>query len=97
MKKERLVLNKPYLVGMCILDLSKTLMYDYHYNYMYNYQKKYSAGPKDCCPLLFTDINSLVYHIETELVYNDFHKDKDLFDNSDYPNLISIFRKKTKK
>ena len=63
---------------MCILDLSKTLMYDFHYNYI---KKKYNDRAK----LLFTDTDSLTYEIETVDTYKDFWTDKDTFDNSDYP------------
>ena len=76
--KETLTLNRLAYVGMCILDLSKTLTYDFHYNYI---KKKYDnrAG------LLFTDMDSLTYEIEDEDVFKGFWNDKDMFDNSDYP------------
>ena len=32
MQKQRLLVNKPVYVGMCILDLSKTLMYDFQFH-----------------------------------------------------------------
>ena len=76
--KEALTLNRPAYVGMCILDLSKTLMYNFHYNYI---KKKYGDRAK----LLFTDTDSLTFEIEAENVYKDFWNEKDIFDNSDYP------------
>ena len=39
MKKTHIVYYKPVYLGLCVLDLSKTLMYDFHYNYIV-YQEK---------------------------------------------------------
>ena len=88
--KETLTLNRPAYVGMCILDLSKTLMYDFHYNYI-----KDNYGNK--AKLLFTDTDSLTYEIEAEDVYQDFWNDKDKFDNSDYSESSPYFDKTNKK
>ena len=88
--KPTLTLNRPAYVGMCILDLSKTLMYDFHYNYIKN---KYV----DKARLLFTDTDSLTYEIEADDVYQDFWKDKHLFDNSDYPKDNPFFDNSNKK
>lgn len=34
--KQTLSLNRPAYMGMCVLDLSKTRMYDFHYYYSLN-------------------------------------------------------------
>ena len=88
--KPTLTLNRPAYVGMCILDLSKTLMYDFHYNYIKN---KYG----DKARLMFTDTDSLTYEIGVDDVYQDFWKDKHLFDNSDYPKDSPFFDNTNKK
>ena len=79
MKKIEIYFNKPVYVGQAILDLSKTLMYDFHYKFI---KSKYGSRAS----LLFTDTDSLMYEIKTE----DFYKDiKDVilnhFDTSDIP------------
>ena len=74
--KPVLTLNKPIYAGFSILELSKSLMYEFHYKYIKN---------KSNAKLLFTDTDSLVYRIKTENVYEDFYLDKDLFNFSGYP------------
>ena len=50
---------------MCILELSKVLMYQFHYDYIKN---KYGNNSR----LLFTDTDSLMYKIKTVDVYEDY-------------------------
>ena len=88
--KESLILNRPAYVGMCILDISKTLMYDFHYNYI---KEKYGKNAK----LLFTDTDSVTYNIKTEDVYKDFWADKDKFDFSGYKETSDFYDLKNKK
>jgi hypothetical protein len=65
-------LDKPIAVGMVILDLRKRRMQEFHYGYML---PKYGAEKID---LMFTDTDSLCYHVRTEDLY------KDQQENSDY-------------
>ncbi|KAK3784623.1 hypothetical protein RRG08_003431 [Elysia crispata] len=76
--KSRLVLSRPVYVGMSILDLSKTLMYEFYYNQLL-------AQYGDLCQLLYTDTDSLLLEIQTEDVYRDMAKCAELYDTSDYP------------
>ena len=55
--KLALRLKKPAYIGMCILELSKVLMYEFHYDYIKN---KYDNKSK----LLFIDTDSLMYKIK---------------------------------
>ena len=91
MKKTCIVCDKPVYLGICILDLSKTLMYDFHYNYI---KKKYGEKAK----LLFTDTDSFAYEIETEDFYKDISEDVEAkFDISNFPKRHPLYSTKNKK
>ena len=79
MKKTKLYFNKPVYLGMSILDLSKSFMYNFHYNYI---KTKYGDNAK----LLFTDTDSLAYEMKTKDFYKDINTDiEERFDTRDYP------------
>ena len=81
MKKTEVYFNKPIYVGQAILDISKTLLIDFHYKYI---KKNYG----DKAELLMTDTDSLVYLIQTDDFYEDIKKDvKEKFDTSNFPEI----------
>ena len=65
MGKREITMNKPVYLGQAILDLSKTLMYEFHYDYM---RSKYGSKVNLC----YMDIDSFVY--KTEDFYRDIVK-----------------------
>ena len=78
MGKREITMNKPVYIGQATLDLSKTLMYDFHYDFM---RPKYSSKAKMC----YMDTDSFVYEIEMEDFYRDIAKDVEKrFDTSGY-------------
>ncbi len=78
LKKTEIKFNQPIYIGMSILDISKTLMYDFYYKIL---KKKYGNKIK----LLITDTDSLTSEIKTEDFYEDMKKMISEFDTSDYP------------
>ena len=77
MNKTHIYWDKPTYLGFTILELSKTLMYEFHYDKIV---PKYGKKAK----LLMTDTDSLVYHIETDDIYKDMKNNIDAYDTSDY-------------
>ena len=76
--KKEVTLNKPIFIGSAVLDQSKYLMYDFHYNEMLPYFGKENLD------LLFTDTDSLCYHIKNKCPDEFMKIKKDLFDLSNY-------------
>ena len=78
MKKAEVKMNKPIYLGQAILDLSKSLMYEFWYDYI---KPMYGDKAKLC----YTDTDSLVIHIKTDDFYKDIASDVErLFDTSNY-------------
>ena len=78
MKKIVILMNKPIYLGQAILDISKTLMYEFRYDYT---KQKYGDKAKLC----YMDTDSFIILIKTEDFYKDIASDVDKwFDTSAY-------------
>lgn len=78
MNKTKITFNKPIFIGQAVLDISKTILYDFHYDYMvptFNNNLK----------ILYIDTDSLTYNIRDKDFYLNLRKVcKDHFDTSNY-------------
>lgn len=77
--KTKVTLDKPIYLGQNILDDSKVLMTDFHYNFMLNKIERQDID------LLFTDTDSLCYHIRNHDIFKIIKENKEHFDLSNYP------------
>ena len=78
MKKTKVKMNKPIYLGLSILEISKTLMYEFLYDYM---KPKYGNNVKLC----YMDTDSFVMNIKTNDFYKDIANDMESrFDTSNY-------------
>ena len=78
MRKTKVKMNKPVCLGLPILEISKTLMYEFWYDYM---KPKYGDNVKLC----YMDTDSFIMHIKIEDFYKDIANDVEKrFDTSNY-------------
>ena len=78
MKKTKVKMNKPVYLGTSILDISKTLIYEFWYDYI-------KSKCQDNAKLCYMDTGSFVIHIKTENFYEDIPNDVEKkFDTSNY-------------
>ena len=76
MKKTKVKMNKPIYLGLSILEISKTLMYEFWYDYM---KPKYANNVKLC----YMDMDSFMRNIKTNDFYEDISNDvENRFDTS---------------
>ncbi|XP_050447449.1 uncharacterized protein LOC126849549 [Cataglyphis hispanica] len=78
LRKLEVKFNKPIYVGMCILDISKVCLYEFHHEYMLPLYH-------ENCKVMYTDTDSLIYYIKCDDIYENMKRDIDRFDTSDYP------------
>ena len=77
-KKTKVKMNKPIYLGLSILEICKTLMYEFWYNYV---KPKYGDDVKLC----YKDTDSFIINIKTNYFYEDIANDvENRFDTSNY-------------
>ena len=78
MKKTEIKMNRPIYLGLTILDISKTLTYEFWYDYL---KPKYDTNIGLC----YMNTDNFIFHVETEDFYKDISNVVDKrFDTSTY-------------
>ena len=78
MKISKVKMNKPLYLGFSILEISKTLMYEFWYDYI---KPNYQNNAKLC----YMDSDSFIIQIKIEDFYKNIAVDvKQWFDSTDY-------------
>ena len=78
MKKTEVKMNKPIYLGLSILEINKTLMYEFWYDYM---KLKYNDNVKLC----YMDTDSFIMNIKSNDFYKHIASDvENRFDTSNY-------------
>ena len=78
MKKIKAKMNKPVYLGLSILEINKTLMYEFRYDYI---KLKHQYNAKPC----YMDTDRFIIHIKIEDVYEEIANDVEKrFDTSNY-------------
>lgn len=78
MTRTNIFISKPIIVGVCVLEISKLFMYDFHYDFML---KKFNTID---CRLQYTDTDSFIYDIQCGDIYAFIKDNSNKFDTSDY-------------
>ena len=68
MKAIKTEMNKPVYLGLLLLEISKTLIYEFWYDYI---RPKYQNNAK----LSYIDTDSFIIHIKTDNFYKDIADD----------------------
>ena len=78
MKKIQIIMNKPAYLGLSILDLGKTVMYECWCDYV---KPKYGEKARLC----YMDTDSFIFHVKANDIYKDIAEDiEKRFDTSNY-------------
>ena len=90
-RKIQILMNKPVYLGLSILDVSKTLMYEFWFDYE---KPKYGENAKLC----YMDTVSFIVPVKTDDIYKDIAQDnKTRFDASNFEIYRPLPKGKNKK
>lgn len=86
MQQTRILMNKPILIGSCILDISKFIFNSFYYDFLL---KHYNQND---CKVLYIDTDSYYLELKNKNIYHVMAENLEAFDTSNFPenNIFSI-------